>query len=182
MILIIGYARNTDIMKNNNEGFSIFELLISIPINIMLLAGGIMLIYNAVHAYVYSISDLELIEEVRQTAQRIDDSLRYCCDKDVKKNILKVYVKDISASEIKEITYLMHNNGIVYCNNQPITGETMLGNIEIQRLQFDDNNDDTVHVFVEGVNLINGHRFSVENNVLCYAKFIENGKENIISE
>lgn len=170
-------------MINNNEnGFSILELLISIPINLLLLAGGIMLIYSGVHAYVYAISDLELIEEVDHTAQRISDSLRYCYDKEINKNILKVYIKDIAANELKEITYSMHNNGIVYCNNQPITGETMLGNIKIQRLQFDDNNSDIVHFAVEGVNMINGHRFTVENNVLCYAKYIENSKADITSE
>lgn len=169
-------------IKNNENGFSILEMLISILINILLLAGGIVLIYSGIKAYAYAISDLELIEEVRLTTQRISDSLRYCYRKDVDENLLKVYVKDIGADVVKEITYTVHHNGIVYCNNQPITGETMLGNIEIDKLQFMDNGNGTVHIVVEGVNLINGHRFSVENNVLCYAEFLEKRENNIFNE
>lgn len=166
--------------KKNENGFSILEILIGMSTNILLLAGGIILLYCGVKSYVYSISDFELIEEVRHTAQMINDTIRYGYDKEISENSISVYIKDISTNNFLKVNYRVSDKGIVYYNYQPITGDSVLGNIKIRRLLFSDNNDGSVHIVVEGVNLINGHSFSIENNVLCYAEIMERHGKKII--
>lgn len=157
----------------------LMEILISTTLNTMLAATGIIILFSGINNYVSEIADWEMMEEIRLAAQRIGDDLQGCQGYEITAEGIKITPmidSEEKAEPIKTNTYSLKKTpkGILYYNNQPITGESILGIIKIDTFDCTDKGHNIIHINIRGVNTYNGHSFTMDTEVLCHNMYWAN--------
>lgn len=153
------------------RGFSLLELLVSLPIVMLLLISLITAFFFSIKAYMYEISDWVLQDEIRTVMCQIVHDLKYA--KTVEKNADVLYIKLHENTNLKRkfIIYerldkMLHP---MARGKQPMTGHSKLSSVDIKKFSFriEDRGDNpqVVHLELVGENLMTKHVFALETSV-----------------
>lgn len=166
------------------------EYLISLFINMMLLGSSIMLVMTGTRDYIYEIGDWDMLSEVRMSLGQIADKVRYgnkiiCNDDSVVIFFLdkpghiifrdEYYLKKNEENEGNYIFHKQYKGTAMTAIGQPLTGDTFIGSIFINKMKFTKTEDHTINIIIEGVNKISGHSINLETDIFCYGEFVAEG-------
>lgn len=160
-------------------GTGLLELLVSIAINSFLLVAGTMLFMNGVNYVCGSISDWEMMEEIRQVTWQIKNDIRYSTGVKVSPTSITISGTDVMEGIERKVTYSAPNidaRKMIYRNNQPVISDSKLGTLYISKFNLQQVNDNVIHLMLEGKNSTNGHVLTLETDILRYAGIAEEGK------
>lgn len=168
----------------------IIEYMISLSINMLLLGSGIMLILTGTKDYIYEIGDWDMVSEIRMSLGQISDKVRYgnkiMCDGsdlwiifyDKPAHIIyrdEYYLKNNENDGEGYILHKQYDAEAVTATGQPLTGDSFIGKVVINKLNFTKSDEHTLKIKIEGVNKLSGHTISLETNIFCYGEFVAEG-------
>lgn len=161
------------------DGFSLLELLLAVPLMIMLGFSMLQLFGLGIRTYADFLGDWELMQQVRIPMNEIASDVQYCTE-------LKEYVRDNDNRELQIRRPLLWTNGDDYLvyrftrnydsdggywlrkNNQPVLGKTSLTNIKLEECRFKILDRNKVYVVLAGLNKDTGHRFKLERTLYSH--------------
>ena len=149
-----------------DQGFSLLELLISFPlIAMLLLAAGILFCWG-IKSYTYMMSDWELQNQVRVSLEQVVRDLTYAEKLDILGKKLYIFCRSTDETP-KWVEYTITEAAMpkITRNQQPITGESTLGDIQIQRFSYRMEKESTVIIEIIGENLLTRHIYKLETAV-----------------
>lgn len=166
---------------NREEGFSLPELLITLPMLIML--GMALLSVFGIGSKYYRdfLGNWELVQQVRYPMEEIAKDIRYCNaielhdDGDSKylrikryssgnlDDPLRMYWQEYKFTKRKDRDYWIQKN------TQPVLGKTALTDIQLDLCECELLGENKVRVLISGINRSTGHKFKLERVFYSYA-------------
>jgi hypothetical protein len=155
-----------NIVSTRESGFSLLELLITLPVIVALLLSCSMAFLWGIKSYAAIMSDWELQNQVRIPMEAIVRDLAYA--ERVRPLGKKLYILCRATSETPqwvEYTITASEMPKITRDQQPMTGESSLGNIRILRFDYRIEKTRTVYLEIMGENLLTRHTFRLETAV-----------------
>ena len=149
------------------------EMMIAMPlITALFIVFGVLLCWG-VKSYVYMKSDYELVEQIRIPVERIERDLQ--CAEDVKILTGGLYIYCRNASESPHwVHYYLQNadkaSRKISREEQPLTGDSRLGDIRITKFVYRIAGNGIVYVEVAGVNLLTNKTYDLHTAVALPGK------------
>ena len=160
---------------NNDDGFLLGELIISLPLNIMLLLAIVALMTFGFRLYSSSAGDWDVLEHVREPAEGIVMDIRYCEDFRILNDGIMVTIVHGDGTS-KENRYRL-KSGRLFRNGQPLMGDSMLSKVMVT--EFRAERVDAYHVALklEAENKLTGRAFAIDTTVTAYRKYANEKKK-----
>ena len=169
---------NRKACSSGESGMSLLELIIAVPLLAALFASAAILLWWILRIYAYSISDWELIAEVRRSAASITEDISYAesvvLDHDNKK--MTIHTFGCNAEEAVYVEYHWKQSPYPHLvkDGQPMTGESRLGQIYILEFEEKKLEPDLLQLSILGKNQRTGHEYRMETVVQLYdGKIVE---------
>ncbi len=153
------------------KGIGLLELVATMPLIVLLsVALGTAFVFG-VRAYAYVLSDWVLQEQVSYAMERMVTDLRYAVDAEAEENTLRIRCRDVSNSlewvEYKKTTEAQPR---IRRKNQPLTGQSTLGQIVMEHFSAEMPRDRLVILRLAGKNLLTGQTYELETAVVLMGK------------
>lgn len=150
---------------------TLLEVLIALPLlSMMLLSLGTAFLL-LLRLYFYNLGDTELQEQLRLAAVDVVMDLSYADRVEVQEAGVRIWSRRRSGGQAW-IEYQVKNPravGEITKNTQPLTGDSVHGDIRITKFHCSKLNERTILVEIEGVNKTTGKIFAIET-----AAFLQN--------
>ena len=160
---------------NNDDGFLLGELIISLPLNIMLLLAIVARMTFGFRRYSSSAGDWDVLEHVREPAEGSVMDIRYCEDFRILNDGIMVTIVHGDGTS-KENRYRL-KSGRRFRNGQPLMGDSMLSKVMVT--EFRAERVDAYHVALklEAENKLTGRAFAIDTTVTAYRKYANEKKK-----
>jgi len=166
--------------KDGEEGFSLPELLVAVPLMLMLGVGMLNLFFAGAGNYRDFVGDWELIQQVRVPMEEISRDIRYCGElkQENGSNYTMLYIRrhyltgaQVTAEEYWQrykITQRGANDYWITKNDQPLVGKTALTNIVLDECSAQVLGTNKARVVISGTNKATGHSFRLARIFYTY--------------
>ena len=166
--------------KDGEEGFSLPELLVAVPLMLMLGVGMLNLFFAGAGNYRDFVGDWELIQQVRVPMEEISRDIRYCGElkQENGSNYTMLYIRrhyltgaQVTAEEYWQrykITQRSANDYWITKNDQPLVGKTALTNIVLDECSAQVLGTNKARVVISGTNKATGHSFRLARTFYTY--------------
>ena len=154
------------------SGMSLLELVMAVPLLAAMFASLALLLFLLLRMYFYSLSDWELLAEIRRSSASIAEDVSYAealaLDDDGRK--LHIYTFGCNGVENIGVEYQWKKgeNPRIMKDGQPMTGGSRLGNIWITEFWGRRLESDLLQLHIKGKNMLTEHEYTVETVVQLY--------------
>ena len=147
------------------KGAMLLELLFMLPLLSLLLISVAGAFFLVVRLYFHELSDLELEEQVRLATANIVTDIKYADKAEIMQDGIRIWTRRRSSGGQRWVDYQIRtpiSGGKIMKDGQPLTGDSMYGDIRITKFYFEKPNERTVFFEIQGINKITGKVFSLE--------------------
>ena len=148
------------------KGAGLLELVAAMPLVVLLSAALATAFAFGLRAYLFLLSDWALQEQVSYAMERMAADLRYAEDAKIENGKLRVFCRAVSGSpQWVEYERTREARPRIRRDSQPLTGESTLGEISMQRFEAERIGGRTVFLRLVGENLLTGRTYELETAV-----------------
>jgi len=155
------------LLLRNNKGFSLVELLVSISLMILIFNIIMNMFFFMMRVWYNDNRMIELQQEARFSVDSIVRDIAYAKSFQIYSNRFEL-VTDVDNQQNVKIVYQLSNN-VSQCrlmrDNQPVTGETIIGKISIVSLSFEALSPKTVLIKMNIIDTETKQTFSIDTAV-----------------
>ncbi len=157
---------NRQCLLQNERGYGLIELVAAMPIAIFLLCSLGAVFCLGIKAYVYMLSDWELERQVQFSMEHVRHDLLYALRAEDAPGKLRILCRAASGpAQWVEYELTSETMPRFMRNHQPITGESILGNIRIVEFGYRKQGERTMLFQITAQNLLTGHSYSLDSAV-----------------
>ena len=172
--------------REHEAGFSLLELMVTVPMMIVLAMAMLNLFAMAGKHYHDFLGDWELVQQVRIPMEEIGRDIRYCGELKMEAAGPDDYTLYIRRHRLRQAQYEQEDywqryrvrqrqDGSYWINKnpQPMIGATELSSVYLERLDIKLLGENKVKVAIVGMNSDTGHRFGLERVFYSYGYGLE---------
>ncbi len=153
-------------IRGDERGTAILELVAAMPLVVVLSAALATAFAFGLRAYLFLLSDWALQEQVSYAMERMATDLRYAENVKIENGKLRVYCRAVSGSpQWVEYERTGEVRPRLRRDSQPLTGESTLGEISMQRFEAERVDARTVFLRLVGENHLTGQTYELETAV-----------------
>lgn len=146
------------------DGFSLIELSVSLPLFAVLLLSMAVLFGWGIKSYFYMVSDWELQRDIQYSMKRISSDIMFANHVEYGSGYITISGNpDSNLSTPVKYELTRENLPRIRRNKQPLTGESTLGVVEIEQMDFEMVGQSAVYIHIRGKNRITGHSYELRS-------------------
>lgn len=144
------------------KGFSMMELSVSLPLFAVLLLSLTVIFGWGIKSYFFMVSDWALQRDVQFSMKRICNDVMFADRVECDSGRITIYGKT-SDNKTTRVNYELTRENFprIRRNSQPLTGESSLGTIEIEEMDFDAVGEVGLYIHIKGRNRATGHEYEL---------------------
>lgn len=152
--------------EGSEGGYGLLSLLVAMPLTALLLASLSVVFSLGIKSYAYMLSDWEMQRQVQFAMEHLRYDLLYALQVKEKGGKLSILCRDTSAApEWVRYELTEESRPRMMRNHQPVTGESMLGDILITQFSYRRQGERTVFFMIAAQNLLTDHTYALESAV-----------------
>ena len=146
------------------DGFSLMELSVSLPLFAVLLLSMAVLFGWGLKSYFYMVSDWQLQRDIQYSMKRISSDIMFANRVEYGSGYINISGKT-DANQSTSVKYELTRERFprIRRNSQPLTGESTLGVVEIEQMDFEMAGPSAVYIHIRGKNRITGHSYELRS-------------------
>lgn len=157
-----------------SEGTSLIELMLWMSFASLILICVFNILISALNIWRTDLGKIEMQQELKFAVDSMANDIAYAKQISIKYREIDLVI-DQNGSD-KLLIYRLDNN-VRQCHlmrdNQPVTGESMLGNVSIITFDIMLKNDRTVIIYIEAIDTIRNYKFSIHTAATLLQKEVK---------